>query len=77
MKLLKTIRHYGSVSLANLRIAILTLIEYPANMLGWLLSNPIQFILGFATIKFVVEEFGTIVGWGYGELAFLYGCLDP
>lgn len=71
--MLKAIKHYGSVSLANLRIAILTVVEYPANMLGWLLSNPIQFILGFATIKFVVEEFGSIAGWGYGQLAFLYG----
>lgn len=69
----QTIKHYGSVSLANLKIAVLTTMEYPTNILGWLLSNPIQFILGFATIKFVVEEFGSISGWGYGELAFLYG----
>lgn len=71
--MLKTIKHYGSVSLANLRVAVLTIVEYPANILGWLLSNPIQFLLGFATIKFVVEEFGSISGWGYGQLAFLYG----
>ena len=67
------IKHYGRVSCVHLKMAILTVLEYPANMLGWLLSNPIQFILGFATIKFVVEEFGSISGWGYGQLAFLYG----
>ena len=71
--MLQVMKHYTRGSLAHLRIAILTVMEYPANMLGWLLSNPIQFILGFATIKFVVEEFGSVCGWGYGQLAFLYG----
>lgn len=69
----QTIKHYASVSKAYFRISLLTLLEYPANVMGWLLSNPIQFIVGFATIKFVVEEFGSISGWNYGELAFLYG----
>ncbi len=71
--MLKAIKHYAEVSLASVKIAFLTTLEYPANIMGWLLSNPIQFILGFATIKFVVEEFGSISGWGYGQLAFLYG----
>ncbi|MBQ8148212.1 MAG: ABC-2 family transporter protein [Lachnospiraceae bacterium] len=69
----KTIKHYGRVTLENLKMSILTTLEYPANMIGWLLSNPIQFLIGFATIQFVVAEFGTIAGWGYGQLAFLYG----
>ena len=29
--------------------------------------------MGFAIIKFVVESFGEINGWNYGQLAFLYG----
>lgn len=49
------------------------MLEYPSNILGWLISNPLQFIVGFATIQFVVKEFGDIAGWGYGQLAFLYG----
>lgn len=71
--MLDVIKHYGRVTLENLKISILTNMEYPASMLGWLLSNPIQFIVGFATIKFVVAEFGSINGWNYGQLAFLYG----
>lgn len=67
------IKHYAGVSLAYFKMSILEMLEYPAGVLGWLLSNPIQFILGFATIKFVVEEFGTIAGWNYGQLAVLYG----
>lgn len=72
-KLLSCISHYMSVTLCNIKMALLTIIEYPSNILGWLISNPIQFILGFATIKFVVEQFGEINGWDYGQLAFLYG----
>ena len=71
--MLQTIKHYASVSLAYLKMAILETLEYPAGVLGWLLANPIQFIVGFATIKFVVAEFGTIAGWNYGQLAVLYG----
>jgi len=71
--MLKSIKYYGRVTFEYLKISIKTVIEYPANIIGWLLSNPIQFLVGFATIQFVVKEFGSICGWGYGELAFLYG----
>lgn len=71
--MLQKMKHYGSVSLAYLKISLLTTLEYRTNLLGWALANPIQFIVGFATIKFVVAEFGTVAGWDYGQLAFLYG----
>ncbi len=67
------IKHYGSVTLEYLKISILTMLEYPGNIVGWLISNPLQFILGFATIQFVVAQFGDVAGWDYGQLAFLYG----
>lgn len=70
---MERIKYYIDVSLYHVKLAVLTMLEYPANFVGWLLSNPIQFILGFATIKFVVARFGTINGWDYGHLAFLYG----
>lgn len=72
-KLGSSIAHYFGVTMCNIKMALLTIVEYPSNILGWLISNPIQFILGFATIKFVVEQFGEINGWSYGQLAFLYG----
>lgn len=71
--MLGIIKHYAGVTCVYLKMSILTVLEYPANILGWLLSNPIQFIVGFATIKFVVAQFGAINGWNYGQLAFLYG----
>lgn len=65
--------HYLSVTIYSIKMALLTIVEYPSNILGWLLSNPIQFLLGFAAIRFAVEQFGEINGWNYGQLAFLYG----
>ena len=73
MKYIKTLAHYFEVTFACIRMAILTIVEYPSSIAGWLLSNPLQFIVGFATIQFVVQEFGEINGWSYGQLAFLYG----
>lgn len=66
-------KYYLDVFGAYFRVAMLSAVEYRAGLWGWLLANPIQFIVGFATIKFVVAEFGDIAGWGYGQLAFLYG----
>lgn len=65
--------YYLGVTMCNIKMALLTIVEYPSNILGWVIANPIQFLLGFATIKFVVEQFGGINGWSYGQLAFLYG----
>ena len=50
--------HHLRVTMYTIKMALLTIIEYPSNILGWLISNPIQFLLGFATIKFAVEQFG-------------------
>lgn len=73
MKILKSLKHYWSVTLACIRMAFLTIVEYPSSIIGWLISNPIQFVVGFATIQFVVQQFGQINGWNYGQLAVLYG----
>lgn len=73
MNYVKSLRHLGRVSYVCIRMAFLTIVEYPSSIIGWLISNPIQFIVGFATIRFVVQEFGQINGWNYGQLAVLYG----
>lgn len=73
MKVFLELLHGLDVTAASIRMAFLTVLEYPANFAGWLLSNPIQFVVGFAAIRFAVAEFGSINGWSYGELAVLYG----
>ena len=72
-KAYKELVHYLDVTAQVIRMAFMTIIEYPSNIAGWMISNPLQFIMGFAIIKFVVESFGRINGWTYGQLAFLYG----
>ena len=69
----RTLRYYCSVALTFIRLSAQSALEYPINLIGWILVNPIQFIVGFATIKFVIEQFGSLGGWGYESLAFLYG----
>lgn len=70
---MKKLKHYCSVAALSARLSIQSCFEYPAAFIGWLISNPIQFLVGFATIKFVVMEFDTLAGWDFKELAFLYG----
>ena len=72
-KCIKSLLHYLDVTRVCIKMAFLTLFEYPSSIIGWLISNPIQFIVGFATIQFVVQQFGQINGWNFGQLAFLYG----
>ena len=71
--MVRTIRYYASVATTFIKLSVQCGLEYPMNLLGWILVNPIQFILGFATIKFVIEQFGSLGGWGYESLSFLYG----
>lgn len=71
--MLKKLRYHISIALYFMKISAKTILEYPANLVGWFLANPIQFVVGFATIKFVVERFDTLNGWTYEQLAFLYG----
>ena len=69
----KELIHYLDVTVQVIKMAVMTVIEYPSNIAGWLISNPLQFIMGYAIIRFAVESFGRINGWNYGQLAFLYG----
>lgn len=70
---MKTLKHYITVALFSVKLSLQACFEYPAAFIGWLISNPIQFLVGFSTIKFVVEEFETLSDWNFKELAFLYG----
>ena len=51
-----TLCHYLDVTGQVIKMAFMTIIEYPSNIVGWFISNPLQFIMGFAIIKFVVES---------------------
>ncbi len=67
------IKHYIKVTVYLIKMSIQTNLEYPMEFFGWLFANPIQFLLGIATVKFVITQFGMLGGWAFGEIAFLYG----
>ncbi|MDE7245974.1 MAG: ABC-2 family transporter protein [Oscillospiraceae bacterium] len=70
---MKKLRYYISVAAMFTKLSIQSELEYPFMLIGHILANSIQWVVGFATIKFVVDQFGSIGGWGYESLAFLYG----
>ncbi len=71
--MIKKIKYHVSVAAALTRLAIQSQLEYPFMLIGHVLANCVQWVVGFATIKFVVDSFGSLGGWGYESLAFLYG----
>ena len=70
---MKKLRYYISIAAMFTKLSIQSELEYPFMLIGHVLANSIQWVVGFATIKFVVDQFGSIGGWGYESLAFLYG----
>ncbi len=71
--MISSLKHHFTVAAHLMKMSVQTSLEYRAEIVGWLFANPIQFVFGLATIKFVIAEFGTLGGWTFGELAFLYG----
>lgn len=70
---MKTFNRYLSMAKMYLKINIQCGLEYPAYLISWLISNPLQFIFGIITIKVVVEQFHPLGGWEFPQIAFMYG----
>ena len=47
--------------------------EYPSFLIGWFLSNALQFFLGLGTLKVITIQFQNINGWEFNQIAFMYG----
>ena len=69
------LRYYWGIGWHYLRLAIQAQMEYPAFLAGWLITNPMQVLVGVLTIYFTVQNFGSLGGWSFAELAFLLGIL--
>jgi ABC-2 type transport system permease protein len=69
----KTLRHYSSVAVCFARLAIQRQLEYPLFLISWLLMIPIQYFAGVWMLKIIVDRFQPLNGWGFSELAFIYG----
>jgi len=47
--------------------------EYPSFLIGWFLSNMLQFGVGLGTLKVITIQFQNINGWEFNQIAFMYG----
>lgn len=48
-------------------------LEYPLHLISWLISNPMQFFFGIITVQVVIANFSDLGGWGFEQIAFLFG----
>lgn len=70
---MNTLRRYLFMAKTFFVINVQCGLEYPAYLLGWLISNPLQCVFGIVTVKVVVDNFHTFAGWDFHQLAFMYG----
>ena len=47
--------------------------EYPSFLIGWFISNALQFAVGAGTLKVITVQFESINGWVFEQIAFMYG----
>jgi ABC-2 type transport system permease protein len=71
--MLETLKHYVSYALYCLKLSVQLQMEYATYMVCWLIMIPIQFFSGFYMLRLLIEKVGALNGWGYPEVAFLYG----
>lgn len=73
MTVIKKIRRYLTMAAVYSKFNVQSGLEYPAYLLGWIVSNAFQFIFGLVTLKVVTTNFQALAGWSYEQMVFLYG----
>jgi ABC-2 type transport system permease protein len=67
------VRHYMTVFGYYAKLAIQRQLEYPLFLISWLLMIPTSYFSGIWMLKIIVDRFQPLSGWGFEQLAFLYG----
>ncbi|MFD0673376.1 ABC transporter permease [Cohnella sp. GCM10027633] len=67
------VRHYCTVFGYYAKLAIQRQLEYPLFLISWLLMIPTQYFAGIWMLRIIVDRFQPLAGWGFEDLAFLYG----
>ena len=67
------IKRYFYLAFQMMKINVRSGFQYPAYLIGWLLSNPLQFIFGLVIINVVISKFQPLGGWSFEQIVFLYG----
>lgn len=73
MNIAKRMLYYIRVGLYCLKLEIQKQMEYPSFLFTWLIANPVHFVLGLVSIQIVIANFGSLGGWSFNQVAFLYG----
>ena len=72
-KLRERIGHYFDVLRYSMVLALKSEMEYSSYTFCWLLMIPIEIFSGFYVLKVLLDRVGTLNGWTFGQVAFLYG----
>lgn len=67
------VRHYMTVFGYYAKLAIQRQLEYPLFLVSWLIMIPTQYFAGIWMLRIIVDRFQPLAGWGFEDLAFLYG----
>jgi len=67
------LRYYAGVTATFSRLAIQRQLEYPLFLVSWIMGIPIQYFGGIWLLKVLVDTFQPLAGWGFPQIAFLYG----
>jgi len=71
--MLKSIRHCLSVWLYSAKLSLQGQMEYPLFLVSWIIMVPLQWFAGIYMLNLLVHRFHELQGWGFPQLAFLYG----
>lgn len=71
--MLEGIKHYYEVFKYSAIIALKREMEYSSYRLCWLIMIPLQIFSGVYVLKVILDRIGTLNGWTFGQVAFLYG----
>jgi len=69
----KNIKHYISVGLYRAKLSLQGQMEYPLFLVSWMIMVPLQWFAGIFMLRLLVHRFHELQGWGFPQLAFLYG----
>ena len=72
-KVFGALKYYMSSGGYMMKMHLQGQMEYPSFLIGWFLSNALQFAVGVGTLKVITIQFESINGWEFEQIAFMYG----
>ena len=73
MKIFDKFKYYMSSGGYMMKMHLQGQMEYPSFLIGWFISNALQWGVGIGTLKAITIQFQSINGWEFNQIAFLYG----